>query len=328
MAAAIQPIGDLYKSQLRAAAGELGVPAQIIAKAPSADLWPGQTDEGELGATYDDLDRILYAWLTGDGRWTDASAPGWIGRSWNGRRRGWPATSSSARSRRWPSSLRTPGSITCTRDVDQDHGGLERHARTVAGRRDAIGDLGDLSPRGAEELTRGRSGRRGGHRVAARLLRHLGVRRPTLSFTEHDAAERLQDLLARLGGGGDVGPDADAGMPAIFRSRCRAGRRGRDAAAPSRSCPGRRRAPLPWPLQGVSGSRSCRRASCPLDRVLVARPSQRLLRGRSGRWACRWCSPGPAPGPGALARAGSAQRLAARHPGRGGAGLTKDAARG
>ena len=68
MAAAIQPIGDLYKSQLRAVAGELGVPAQIIAKPPSADLWPGQTDEGELGATYDDLDRILYALV--DRRWT------------------------------------------------------------------------------------------------------------------------------------------------------------------------------------------------------------------------------------------------------------------
>ena len=68
MAAAIQPIGDLYKSQLRAVATCLGVPPQIVAKPPSADLWPGQTDEGELGATYDDLDRILYALV--DRRWT------------------------------------------------------------------------------------------------------------------------------------------------------------------------------------------------------------------------------------------------------------------
>ncbi|MGH2484334.1 MAG: NAD+ synthase, partial [Candidatus Limnocylindria bacterium] len=60
MAAAIQPIGDLYKSQLRAVATELGVAPEIVAKLPSADLWPGQTDEGELGASYDDLDRILY----------------------------------------------------------------------------------------------------------------------------------------------------------------------------------------------------------------------------------------------------------------------------
>ena len=68
MAAALQPIGDLYKSQLRAVAAELGVPERIVRKAPSADLWPGQTDEGELGASYDDLDRILFALV--DRRWT------------------------------------------------------------------------------------------------------------------------------------------------------------------------------------------------------------------------------------------------------------------
>ncbi|HEY8179758.1 MAG TPA: NAD+ synthase [Candidatus Limnocylindria bacterium] len=68
MAAAIQPIGDLYKSQLREVAECLGVPARILTKPPSADLWPGQTDETELGASYDDLDRILYALV--DQRWS------------------------------------------------------------------------------------------------------------------------------------------------------------------------------------------------------------------------------------------------------------------
>lgn len=68
MAAALQPIGDLYKSQLRAVAATLGVAPEIIAKPPSADLWPGQTDEGELGASYDDLDRILFALV--DRRWS------------------------------------------------------------------------------------------------------------------------------------------------------------------------------------------------------------------------------------------------------------------
>jgi NAD+ synthase len=68
MAAAIAPIGDLYKSQLRAVAGALGVPDEILAKPPSADLWPGQTDEGELGASYDDLDRVLFALV--DRRWS------------------------------------------------------------------------------------------------------------------------------------------------------------------------------------------------------------------------------------------------------------------
>jgi NAD+ synthase len=70
MACAFAPIGDLYKSQLRAVAAELGVPREILGKAPSADLWPGQTDEGELGATYDSLDRILYALV--DRRWIRA----------------------------------------------------------------------------------------------------------------------------------------------------------------------------------------------------------------------------------------------------------------
>jgi NAD+ synthase len=68
MAAALAPIGDLYKSQLRSVAAELGVPREILDKPPSADLWPGQTDEGELGRSYDLLDRALFALV--DRRWT------------------------------------------------------------------------------------------------------------------------------------------------------------------------------------------------------------------------------------------------------------------
>ena len=68
MAAALAPIGDLYKTQLRSVAAELGVPREILDKPPSADLWPGQTDEGELGRTYDLLDRTLFALV--DRRWT------------------------------------------------------------------------------------------------------------------------------------------------------------------------------------------------------------------------------------------------------------------
>lgn len=59
-AAALQPIADLYKAQVRQLSRAVGVPDHIIAKAPSADLWQGQTDEGELGFTYDEADAILY----------------------------------------------------------------------------------------------------------------------------------------------------------------------------------------------------------------------------------------------------------------------------
>ena len=60
LASAINPIGDLYKSQIWQLAETLGVPKSIIDKAPSADLWEGQTDEKEMGVTYADLDALLY----------------------------------------------------------------------------------------------------------------------------------------------------------------------------------------------------------------------------------------------------------------------------
>ncbi len=60
MASAINPIGDLYKTQIRQLAAHLGVPTKIIKKTPTAGLWPGQTDEKELGMTYKNIDMILY----------------------------------------------------------------------------------------------------------------------------------------------------------------------------------------------------------------------------------------------------------------------------
>jgi NAD+ synthase len=59
-ACAINPIGDLYKTQVRQLSRAVGVPEVIVAKPPSADLWIGQTDEGELGFTYEEVDRLLY----------------------------------------------------------------------------------------------------------------------------------------------------------------------------------------------------------------------------------------------------------------------------
>ncbi len=59
-ASAINPLGDLYKTQVWQLAKFLGVPEQIVNKPPSADLWPGQTDESELGVTYHDVDELLF----------------------------------------------------------------------------------------------------------------------------------------------------------------------------------------------------------------------------------------------------------------------------
>lgn len=59
-ACALNPLGDLYKTQARQLARDLGVPAAIIDKPPTADLWLGQTDEGELGFTYAEVDQLLY----------------------------------------------------------------------------------------------------------------------------------------------------------------------------------------------------------------------------------------------------------------------------
>jgi NAD+ synthase len=59
-ASALNPIGDLYKTQLRQLSRDLKIPAPIIDKPPSADLWAGQTDEKELGFTYEDVDKLLY----------------------------------------------------------------------------------------------------------------------------------------------------------------------------------------------------------------------------------------------------------------------------
>jgi len=69
MASAINPIGDLYKTQVWGLAEHLELPESVISKAPSADLWEGQTDEQELGFGYREVDSLLY-WMI-DERATD-----------------------------------------------------------------------------------------------------------------------------------------------------------------------------------------------------------------------------------------------------------------
>lgn len=67
----VEPLGELYKHDVRALARVLGIPEPVITRAPTAGLWPGQTDEGEMGITYDLLDAILAAWEAG----VDPDAP-------------------------------------------------------------------------------------------------------------------------------------------------------------------------------------------------------------------------------------------------------------
>ena len=60
MASALHPIGDLYKTQVRLLAKEMQVPQVIIDKKPTPDFWRGQTDEEDLGFTYEEVDKLLY----------------------------------------------------------------------------------------------------------------------------------------------------------------------------------------------------------------------------------------------------------------------------
>jgi NAD+ synthase len=59
-ASALNPLGDLYKTQIRQLSRAMNIPSPIIDKAPSADLWADQTDEKELGFTYEEVDKLLY----------------------------------------------------------------------------------------------------------------------------------------------------------------------------------------------------------------------------------------------------------------------------
>ncbi|HEY4720823.1 MAG TPA: NAD+ synthase [Anaerolineae bacterium] len=72
MASAVNPLGDLYKTQIRQLAQAMGVPQPILDKPPSADLWTGQTDEAEMGLTYAEVDQLLF--LLVDERYSPAEA--------------------------------------------------------------------------------------------------------------------------------------------------------------------------------------------------------------------------------------------------------------
>jgi NAD+ synthase len=76
MACAINPMGDLYKTQVRQLAGHLELPERIRTKTPTAGLWAGQTDEDELGLTYAEIDKILFKLVDERERYQDLLAAG------------------------------------------------------------------------------------------------------------------------------------------------------------------------------------------------------------------------------------------------------------
>lgn len=59
-ASAVNPLGDLYKTQVWQLSEHLGIPKEVVVKPPSADLWEGQTDEAEMGLTYKEVDELLF----------------------------------------------------------------------------------------------------------------------------------------------------------------------------------------------------------------------------------------------------------------------------
>ncbi len=61
----LEPLGELFKHEVRRLAQALGIPQEIVNRTPSPGLWPGQTDEGEMGITYAEIDAILAAWDAG-----------------------------------------------------------------------------------------------------------------------------------------------------------------------------------------------------------------------------------------------------------------------
>lgn len=143
-----------------------------------------------------------------------------------------------------------------------------------------IGNLGDLSPRAGAALLSADLVVAEDTRLAARLLSHLDARRPTRSFTDHNAAERLPELLARLERGETLALTTDAGMPGVSDPGARLVAAAREAGAQVEVVPGPSAVTAAIGLAGVEApgfvfggflpTRPASRRAAALDRLLDA----------------------------------------------------------
>ena len=228
-ACAFNPIGDLYKSQVRQLAEAIGVPDAIMRKAPSADLWPGQTDEAEVGFSYAEVDRLLY-WLVDRRRTPEelaemgfeqatvdrvirmvagrgVQAPGAADRQARPAhgRRGLPLPAPPARLRAeltritdvtWPW-LKAYGAARCTWSP--------RPSATSA----------DVTLRSLEVLRAVAVVAAEDTRLTRRLWARHGIETPLLSYHAQSPVSRRNELLERLERGEDVALVTDAGTPLV-----------------------------------------------------------------------------------------------------------------
>ena len=216
MASALNPLGDLYKSQVWQLAAHVGVPEQVIRKPPSADLWEGQSDEQELGFAYAAVDRLLFYLV--DKRYTaeelvemghDRAFVEAVIR----RVPGQPVQAPAAGDRQAVGAdhrprVPLPPRLGCLGPVLDDCLGTLFIVGTP------IGNLEDLTPRAARVLGEVALVAAEDTRRTRQLLTHLGISKPMLSVhadAERGRANQIIDALRH----GDVALCTDAGMPAV-----------------------------------------------------------------------------------------------------------------
>ena len=224
-ACAFNPIGDLYKSQVRQLAIAMGVPETVVRKAPSADLWPGQTDESEGEFDYSALDRLLF-WRVDKRRSTEELValgfdPATIERVDADDRRvrvqAPGATDRQARPahgrRRLPVPAPAPGFDPGVNDATGADGGTGLGTLYVVAT--PIGNLGDITLRAIETLRTVPLIAAEDTRLTHRLLARHGIVTPMTSYHARSGPARTAALLSHLRGGFDLALVTDAGTPAV-----------------------------------------------------------------------------------------------------------------